>query len=266
MDLAERQERGELDHSLDLSLEQNWQHEDVARRCFTKARRDPDVVVGNTREKYRLLLERRLSNKSLAKMEAVCNMLPFLVRVARDELERRRAFVLHYVERAVVRRHQRRELRHDEAGHGFEILLPLHHSRELREIRLQPVLLVVLFGSVLQVRDHLVEVVLELVELALRLHRDLPREVAPRHRSRDLGNCSHLKRETVCHRVHVVGERSPRSRCARHFCLATQLPFCAYFLCHACHFVCEHSQRVHHRVDRVLELEDLASHFDSDLL
>ena len=93
-----------------------------------------------------------------------------------------------------------------------------------------------------------------------------PREIAARHRRCDVCDCAHLKREAVCHRVHVVGERAPRSCCVRNFCLAAELSFSSYFLRDACYFVREHAQRVHHRVDRVLELENLTAHFDGDLL
>ena len=148
----------------------------------------------------------------------------------------------------------------------FEILLSLHHSRELREVRLQPVLLVVLVRRVLQVRDHLVEVVLELIELALRLNRDLSRQVTARHCSCYFRDGSHLDREAVRHRVHVVGQCAPRTCCVRHFCLTAKFSFGTYFLRNACYFVCEDSQRVHHGVDRILELEDLTAHLDGDLL
>ena len=36
VDLAERQERSELDHCFHFALEQNRHHENVARRCFAK--------------------------------------------------------------------------------------------------------------------------------------------------------------------------------------------------------------------------------------
>ena len=87
MDLAERQEARELDDRLHLALEQDRQHDDVARRRLAEPRRDLDVVVGNVRQQDRLLLERRLPDEALAEVEAVADVLPLLVRVARDELE-----------------------------------------------------------------------------------------------------------------------------------------------------------------------------------
>ena len=267
MDLAEGQERSELDHCLHFSLEQHGEHEDVARRGLSKARRDPDVIFRNVREQNRLLLQCRLADESLAEVEAVADVLALPVRVARNELEHRRVVVVvHDVERAVVSRDERRELRHDELRHRFQILLSLHHPRELREVRLQPVLFRILFGRGLQVHDHLVEVVLQLVQLALSLHRDLPAQVAAGHRRRDVRDRSHLQRQAVRHCVHVVGERSPRAGRAGHFRLAAELSLSAHFLGDARHFVSEDTERVHHRVDGVLELENLTTHFDGDLL
>ena len=107
-------------------------------------------------------------------MEPVGDVLALLVRVARDELEHRRVvLVVHDVERPMVRRDKWCELRHNELRHRFQILLALHHPREFREVGLQPVLLGILIGGRLQIRDHLVQVVLELVQLSLRFDRDL---------------------------------------------------------------------------------------------
>ena len=193
MDLAERQERRELDDGFYFSLEQNRQYQDVARGRLAEAGRDPDVIIRDAGEKNWFLLERGLSDESFAEMEAAANVLALLVRVARDQLEDRRVvLVRHDVERAVVGGDEWSELRHDELRHRLEILLPLHHVRELREVRLQPVLLGVLLRRGLQVRDHLIQVVLELVQLSLSLDRDLPAQIAARNCCRHLRNCAHL--------------------------------------------------------------------------
>ena len=60
--------------------------------------------------------------------------------------------------------------------HGLEVLLPLHHAREPGEVGLQPVLLGVLLGRLLQVDDHLVDVVFERGDLALRFDGDRSRQ------------------------------------------------------------------------------------------
>src|SRR5688572_3209193 len=91
VDVAERQEARELDHRLDLTLEEDRQDDDVARRGFAETRRDLDVVVGNVLQQDRLLLERRLPDESLAEREPVGHVLSCPVRIARDESQRCRA-------------------------------------------------------------------------------------------------------------------------------------------------------------------------------
>ena len=86
--------QGELDHRLDVALEQDGQHDDVARRRFAEARRDLDVVIGDVLQQDRLLLEHRLADQPLARCEAICNVLSRAIRVTRDELERRAAGIL----------------------------------------------------------------------------------------------------------------------------------------------------------------------------
>src|SRR6266567_3802498 len=128
MDLAEGKERRKLDRGLHLAFEQHWQDEDILRRRLPESGCNLYVVSRYVREKYRFLLESRLSYQSFPEMEAIRNVLPLLVRVARDELENRRVvFMFHDVERAVMRGHQRRELGHDQLGHRLEIFLTLHH-------------------------------------------------------------------------------------------------------------------------------------------
>ena len=67
-------------------------------------------------------------------------------------------------------------------------------------------------------------------------------------------------------RVHVVGQVLPGAGHALHLRLAAQLAFGADFAGHAGHFRGEGVELVHHGVDGVLELEDLALHVDRDLL
>ena len=83
---------------------------------------------------------------------------------------------------------------------------------------------------------------------------------------RHLGDVAHLAGEVRRHRVDVVGQVLPRAGDARHLRLAAELAFGADFARHAGHFRREGVELVDHRVDRVLELEDLALHVDRDLL
>src|SRR5690606_33956034 len=67
------------------------------------------------------------------------------------------------------------------------------------------------------------------------------------------------------YQVHVVGEVLPGTGDAAHLRLATELAFGADFARHTGYFGCEGVQLIDHRVDGVLELEDLALHIDGDL-
>ena len=67
------------------------------------------------------------------------------------------------------------------------------------------------------------------------------------------------------HEVHVVGQVLPRAGDAGHLRLSAELSFGADLARDARHFRCEGVELVHHRVDGVLQLQDLAAHIDGDL-
>src|SRR5207237_8846340 len=95
--------------------------------------------------------------------------------------------------------------------------------------------------------------------------RDFLREIAVGDRGHHERDVAHLRREIRREAVHVVREIAPYAAGARYFRLATELSFGAYFARHARHFARERVQLIHHRIERVLELENLAAHFDGDL-
>jgi hypothetical protein len=66
--------------------------------------------------------------------------------------------------------------------------------------------------------------------------------------------------------VDVVGEVLPGARHALHLGLPAELALGADLAGHAGHLAGEGVELVDHRVDGVLELEDLALHVDRDLL
>src|SRR5690606_31254524 len=66
--------------------------------------------------------------------------------------------------------------------------------------------------------------------------------------------------------VHVVGQILPDTRDAWHLSLTAELAFGADLARHARHFRSERAELVHHRVDGVLELQDLPADIDFDLL
>ena len=121
-------------------------------------------------------------------------------------------------------------------------------------------------GEAVELVDHRVDGVLQLEDLAFHVDGDLLGKIAPGDGSGDLGDVADLAGQVVCHQVHVVGEVLPRAGNAFHARLAAELSFGTDLAGDAGHFRCEAVELVHHRVDGVLELEDLALHLDGDLL
>src|SRR6185312_13882286 len=94
---------------------------------------------------------------------------------------------------------------------------------------------------------------------------DLAREVAVGDRDRDLGDVAHLPGQVRGHRVDVVGEVLPRAGDAGHLRLSAQLAFGAVLAGDARHLRGEGVQLIDHRVDGVIQLENLAFDVDRDL-
>ena len=121
-------------------------------------------------------------------------------------------------------------------------------------------------GKRVELIHHRVDGVLQLEDLALDVHGDLARQVAARDGRRDVGDVAHLRRQVVRHRVDVVGEVLPRAGHAGHVRLAAEPAFGADLARHARHLAGERVQLIHHRVDGVLDLQDLAADVHRDLL
>ena len=162
-----------------------------------------------------------------------------------------------------MRVHQRRELGHDQVGDGGEVALALQHAREAGEVGLEPVLLRILQGLILQVADHLVDVVLERGHFARRLDRDRAGEVALGHRGRHVGDRAHLVGQVGGELVDVVGQVAPQAGGARHARLAAELALDADLARHVGDLVAESRQRLDHAVDRLGQRRDLALGVDA---
>ena len=65
-------ERGQLEHALDLALEDDRQHDDVLRRRVAQAGGDADVVGRHVGEQDLLLLQGALADQPLAELELAC--------------------------------------------------------------------------------------------------------------------------------------------------------------------------------------------------
>ena len=103
-------------------------------------------------------------------------------------------------------------------------------------------------------------------DFAAHVDGDLLGQVAVGHGGRHLGDVAHLAGEVGGHGVDVVGEVLPGAGHAGHLRLAAELALGADLARHARHFRGEAVELVDHRVDGVLQLEDLAAHVDGDLL
>jgi hypothetical protein len=238
--LAEAAERGELDHRLDFSFEQHRQDDQRRRAARAEHRVHADVVVRHVLHQDALLLQRALPHQRLAEAQRLGQHLGGLGGVVRHQLQARVAVAARLrVQHRLLRVDQRRELREHQLGHRLQVAVTLQHAAELGQVGLQPVLLVVLERGVLQVADHGVDVILQRRHLALRLHRDRPREVALGHRRGHVRDRAHLRGEVFRQLVHVVGEVSPQAGCARHLGLAAQLAFDSHLARHVGHLIGE---------------------------
>ena len=92
------------------------------------------------------------------------------------------------------------------------------------------------------------------------------RQVAGGHGLGHVGDVAHLRGQVAGHRVDRLGQVLPGAGHALHVGLAAELAFGADLARHARHFGGERRQLVDHRVDGVLQLEDLALDVDGDLL
>ena len=100
----------------------------------------------------------------------------------------------------------------------------------------------------------------------LHVDGDLLRQVAVGDGRGHLGDVAHLAGQVAGHRVHAVGQVLPGAGHALHLGLAAELAFGADLAGHAGHLGGEGAELVDHRVDGVLQLEDLALDVDGDLL
>src|SRR5207249_3367729 len=121
-------------------------------------------------------------------------------------------------------------------------------------------------GEAGELVHHRVDGVLQLEDLALDVDGDLLGEVAAGHRLGDLGDVADLAGEVGGHRVDAVGEVLPGAGDTAHVCLAAQLAFGLVLATTVVGSRGEAGELVHHRVDGVLQLEDLAPDVDGDLL
>src|SRR5439155_1407060 len=107
---------------------------------------------------------------------------------------------------------------------------------------------------------------LQLQDLALDVHGNLFGEVPAGDGGGHVGDVAHLGGQVVSHQVHVVGQVLPRAGYPGNVRLAAEFPISTDLDRDPGHFRGETTKLFHHRVDGVLELENLAADIDGDLL
>src|SRR5205814_2179803 len=114
--------------------------------------------------------------------------------------------------------------------------------------------------------DHRIDGVLELQNFALDVDGDLLGQVSVGYSGGHLGDITYLSCEITCHGVDRVGQVFPGAGNAADFSLTAEFAFRAHFASYTRHFGSECGKLVHHCIDGVFELENLAPDVDSDLL
>ena len=123
-----------------------------------------------------------------------------------------------------------------------------------------------LAGEAVELVHHGVDGFLELQHLAAYIGGDLLGEVTVGHGGGHLGDVSNLAGEVAGHGVHGIGQVFPGSRHARYLGLHTELALGAHLAGHPGHLAGEAVELIHHAVDHVLDLEDLALYLHGNLL
>src|SRR5262249_8610530 len=102
-------------------------------------------------------------------------------------------------------------------------------------------------------------------DLALGVYRQLLLQVAVGHCSDHLDDAAYLLGKVIGHYVDVVGEVLPCPGDAWRRRLAAKLALAAHLARHPRHLRGERAQLIHHRVDGLLEEQDLATHIHRNL-
>src|SRR5258708_33875923 len=129
------------------------------------------------------------------------------------------------IKRAVVDAVQRSELAQQHPAYRAEVPLPLKHSGEFREVRLEPILLTIALGRFAQIGNHRIDVVFQLGHFAARVDLDGTREVTLSHRRGHLRDRTNLAGEVCSKKVDVAGEVLPGTGSAGNVCLSTETAF-----------------------------------------
>src|SRR5207249_1484982 len=117
-----------------------------------------------------------------------------------------------------------------------------------------------------QLIDHAVDGVLEVEDLTADVDADLARKVAGGDGRGDVGDVPDLRGQVAGHGVDGVGQIVPCACDATYVGLTAELALGADFAGDPRHLRGERADLIDHRVDGVLELQDLAADIHRDLL
>ena len=84
---AEAVEAGQFHDRLDAAFKHDRKHDDVQRLGFAQAGGDLDVIAGHVGQQDLFLFQGALADQSFAELEAVVDVLAFLVGIAGQQLE-----------------------------------------------------------------------------------------------------------------------------------------------------------------------------------
>ncbi len=168
---------------------------------------------------------------------------------SREKHHLRRFAAFHLVDHTLLSVDQRRQFRQQHATDSSQIALALQHSREPRQIRLEPVLLRVAISSQAQVVDHGVDVVFQFGNLTTGFDLNRPGEVALSYRSGDLGNGSDLVRQIIREQIDISREVFPRAGSSWHIGLSTETAFDSNLAGDRRHLIGKSRQGAGHVVD-----------------
>ena len=170
-----------------------------------------------------------------------------------------------HVEDAMLCGHDWGQLRQNELADGQHVLLALKHASELGEVRLEPVLFIILDRGVLQVPNHLVDVVLQGGDFAAGIDLDESGQVAFGNCSRDVGNRSHLGSQICREPIDVVCEIFPGAGRPRNTRLTAEFAFDTYFAGNCGDLIGESCQCLDHAVNGISKFRNFTLSLDQQL-
>ncbi len=112
---------------------------------------------------------------------------------------------------------------------------------------------------------HAVDSFCQCSNFAFGFNRQLLGKIAVGHGRHHFYDTPYLVSKVVSHYVHVVRQIFPGTCNTRNLCLAAKFTFGSHFTCHTSYLGREAVQLIHHRVDRVLQLQNFSAYVDGNL-